>query len=72
MLVIYYVLVKVVSCSSDLTVKVTVGINQYLLGNHNDAVTSLSGLDSQNIVASGGLDKKIKIWDLNAFKMTGW
>lgn len=60
-----------ISCSSDLTVKVSVGIEQYVLGTHNDSVTCLSALDSQSIIASGGLDKKIRIWDLNASKMAG-
>jgi len=48
-----------------MTVKVTVGSQINTLGNHNDSVTALSSLNNYQI-ASAGLDKKIRSWDLNA------
>lgn len=59
-----------VSCSSDLTVKVwRPHSNEQqadTIGLHSDYVKCLAASDGQaNWVASGGLDRKIKFWDLN-------
>ncbi|KAH0559484.1 hypothetical protein GP486_004004 [Trichoglossum hirsutum] len=60
-----------VSCSSDLTVKVwrpyaEDGHLPETIGLHSDYVKCLATPDAQlNWVASGGLDRKICLWDLN-------
>ena len=59
-----------VSCSADSTVKITKNLQHHHLGNHNDSVTALSALNTQNMIASAGLDKKIRIWDLSVLQMS--
>ncbi|KAI5805002.1 hypothetical protein EDC01DRAFT_757670 [Geopyxis carbonaria] len=59
-----------VSCSSDLTVKIWRPFSQTLqadtIGVHSDYVKCLAAPGGRsNWVASGGLDRKIKFWDLN-------
>ncbi|KAK9469719.1 hypothetical protein V1512DRAFT_256887 [Lipomyces arxii] len=59
---------SVISCSSDLTVKAwnTSSNTQTTIGHHHDFVKCLA-VDSQSAdwVASGGLDRRINLWDLN-------
>ncbi|KAI1343791.1 WD40 repeat-like protein [Xylariaceae sp. FL0016] len=58
-----------VSASSDLTVKVwrpSPGDTEaHTIGEHADYVKCLATPSSGDWVASGGLDRKIKLWDLN-------
>jgi WD repeat-containing protein 48 len=60
-----------VSCSSDLTVKVwrpyaEDGHTPETIGLHSDYVKCLAAPNAQSDwVASGGLDRKIRLWDLN-------
>jgi len=65
------VLITVISCSSDMTVKLwrphsaDQGIPA-TLGNHADYVKCLASPgDTSEWVASGGLDRKIILWDIN-------
>ncbi|KAK9242641.1 hypothetical protein V1506DRAFT_479838 [Lipomyces tetrasporus] len=59
---------NVVSCSSDLTVKLwnPRTNSQTTIGQHHDFVKCLA-VDSQESdwIASGGLDRKVLLWDLN-------
>ncbi|KAK9459214.1 uncharacterized protein V1516DRAFT_567654 [Lipomyces oligophaga] len=58
----------VISCSSDLTVKLwNPKSNMHsTIGQHNDFVKCLAISDqSSDWIASGGLDRKVKLWDLN-------
>ncbi|KAK8862627.1 WD repeat-containing protein [Apiospora arundinis] len=58
-----------VSASSDLTVKVwRPSLNNeppHTIGQHSDYVKCVATTNGVNWVASGGLDRKIKLWDLN-------
>ncbi|KAK8133746.1 hypothetical protein PG984_005758 [Apiospora sp. TS-2023a] len=58
-----------VSASSDLTVKVwRPNANRepaHTIGQHSDYVKCVATTTGVNWVASGGLDRKIKLWDLN-------
>jgi WD repeat-containing protein 48 len=60
-----------VSCSSDVTVKLWrphshESTSAYTIGSHSDYVKCLTTPDPQaNWVASGGLDHRICLWDLN-------
>ncbi|KAI0181847.1 WD40 repeat-like protein [Hypoxylon sp. FL1284] len=59
----------VVSASSDLTVKVwrpELGDTEpHTIGQHSDYVKCVAAPNSADWVASGGLDRKIYLWDLN-------
>ncbi|KAK8087193.1 WD repeat protein-like protein [Apiospora phragmitis] len=58
-----------VSASSDLTVKVWRPLDNgepaHTIGQHSDYVKCVATTNGVNWVASGGLDRKIKLWDLN-------
>ncbi|KAK8130406.1 WD40 repeat-like protein [Apiospora kogelbergensis] len=58
-----------VSASSDLTVKVWRPLSSeepaHTIGQHSDYVKCLATTNGVNWVASGGLDRKIKLWDLS-------
>ncbi|KAK8094720.1 hypothetical protein PG997_001405 [Apiospora hydei] len=57
-----------VSASSDLTVKVWRPLADepaHTIGQHSDYVKCVATTNGVNWVASGGLDRKIKLWDLN-------
>ncbi|KAH3679377.1 hypothetical protein WICPIJ_008627 [Wickerhamomyces pijperi] len=57
---------SVVSCSSDLSVKCwdyERGEHQ-LIGNHSDYVKCVTGLAQAGLVLSGGLDREVKLWDV--------
>ncbi|KAI1433071.1 WD repeat-containing protein [Xylaria sp. CBS 124048] len=58
-----------VSASSDLTVKIwrpSTGSNEaHTIGQHADYVKCLATPNAGDWVASGGLDRKIYVWDLN-------
>ncbi|KAK8006215.1 hypothetical protein PG991_012512 [Apiospora marii] len=59
----------IVSASSDLTVKVWRPLANndpaHTIGQHSDYVKCVATTTGVNWVASGGLDRKIKLWDLN-------
>jgi WD repeat-containing protein 48 len=61
----------VVSCSSDLTVKLwrphSTNQSADTIGVHSDYVKCLSAPSHSNWVASGGLDRRIKLWDLSGY-----
>lgn len=57
---------SVVSCSSDLSVKWwNYGRDEHqLIGNHSDYVKCVTGLAQAGLVLSGGLDRQVKLWDV--------
>lgn len=59
----------IVSASSDLTVKVWRPLASqepaHTIGQHSDYVKCVATTAGVNWVASGGLDRKIKLWDIN-------
>lgn len=60
-----------VSCSSDLSLKIT-NLNENTTSKfeniHTDYVKKLSHFKDQDLILSGGLDGKIVLWDLNQLK----